>query len=87
MPVAPAGMKVPRLLDYCTAAPMHHCNTALLKYHTTQAPTVLLLDGEVGGCVGGAGVSLHLPLHRFFAALLREVGPYAYTTVTIYYSL
>ena len=38
----------------------------------SEPPTVLLIDGDI--CTRKEGTSFHLPLHRFFAAVLREAA-------------
>lgn len=49
----------------CAAATSHDT-----EIEPQNLSTVLLLDGDI--CTRREGVSFHLPLHRFFAALLRE---------------
>jgi hypothetical protein len=67
-PALPAGT----CADATGSSPASFSTSHKAQLCTDFPPNVLLLDGDI--CTRREGVSFHLPLHRFFAALLREAA-------------
>jgi hypothetical protein len=65
--VQPGARECGPAITSCAAASTHAA-----QIDPAYPSTVLLLDGDI--CTRREGVSFHLPLHRFFAALLREAA-------------